>query len=143
MNKNLKYGLIFGGVALGSFLLVKIIQNLPKKGDDTGDDVTPPASTSGSGTKNTDPNLPSFSKILAASNNKDFKASVAALQKVINRKLIGIAKQGEFITEDGWYGENTYLAHVKVMPFAVKDIQYVVANPTKAGVDSFTKFLNK
>lgn len=144
MKKEYKYALIFGGAAVGAYIVVRVIQAIKEKRDGgNGDDIIVEEEVVTTGGSNAASNLPSFSKIVAASAKADFKASVLALQKAINRKLIGIAKEGEFISMDGYYGKKTYAAHLRVMPFAAKDINYMVANPTKAAVDSMTKFLNK
>jgi len=144
MKKEYKYALIFGGAAVGAYIVVRVIQAIKeKRGGDDGADIVVEEDVVSTGASKPASNLPSFSKIVAASAKADFKASVSALQRAINRKLIGIATKDEFISEDGFYGKNTYNAHLRVMPFAAKDINYMVANPTKAAVDSMTKFLNK
>jgi len=137
MNKNLKYGLIFGGVVIGSYIVVKIIQNInnaikAKKNEDEALKVVEEVAATGT---TTNVKQSKYFKIFGlAKNDASVKADVVKIQELHN-ELVKLTKQGSVITVDGWFGNDTYTA-LNIAPFAVQDriLDPLIQNPTAKGV---------
>ena len=133
MKKNVQYGLIFGGVVIGSYIVVKIVQNISdaikaKKNEDEALKVIEEVATTGT-TTNTAQSK--YAKIFAlAKNDSSVKANIEAIQKLHN-EAVELKKQGSKIVVDGWFGNNTYNALNKA-PFGFQNsrLDVVVNNPT-------------
>lgn len=144
MNKNVKYGLIFTGVVAGSYIIVKIIQNvrdaIAAKGDkDEAEKVIAEIESTGTTTNTTQSK---YAKIFAlAKNDSSVKADVERIQTLHN-DLVALKKQGSKIGVDGWFGKNTYSA-LNIAPFAVQSsiLDDLVKNPTALGVRNLKNML--
>jgi hypothetical protein len=137
MKKNVQYGLIFGGVVIGSYIVVKIVQNISnaikaKKNEDEALKVIEEVASTGT---TTNVKQLKYSKIFAlAKNDSSVKADVIKIQELHN-ELVKLTKQGSVITVDGWFGDDTYTA-LNIAPFAVQDriLDPLIQNPTAKGV---------
>ena len=137
MNKNVKYGLIFTGVVAGSYIVVKIIQNvrdaIAAKGDkDEAEKVIAELESTGT---TTNASQSPYAKLFAlAKADSSVKADVQRIQTLHN-DAVALKKQGSKIGVDGWFGKNTYSA-LNSAPFAVQSavLDSLVKNPTAAGV---------
>jgi hypothetical protein len=144
MNKNLKYGLIFGGVVVGSYIIVKIVQKISNavKGAGDGDEaekVLEEVATTGTTTNTTQSK---YAKLFSlAKNNSTAKANIEAIQKLHN-EAVALKKQGSKIAVDGWFGNNTYNALNKA-PFGIQNVRLddVVSNPTASNVKALLDWM--
>mgnify|MGYP001553932837 CR=1 FL=1 len=134
MNKNLKYGLIFTGVVAGSYLIVKIIQNLRGLGksdaQEAEDLLAGLEKTGGSTNTNQTKFIPSFK---LSKKNSNVKKLVEDIQSYQN-EAVDFAKEGKKVTVDGFFGYNTYTA-LRDEPLAIRTskMNAFVSNPTEAG----------
>lgn len=134
MNKYLKYGLIFGGTAIGAFVVVRVVKSIQNKrnGGGNGDDNTGSSnssSTQGSSTPS------KFDKIYAlAAKNKSVKADIEAIQTLQNER-VKAEKRGNSLVVDGWFGQKTYNA-LNIAPFAINSaiLDVVVDKPTATNI---------
>jgi hypothetical protein len=144
MKKNVQYGLIFGGVVIGSYIVVKIVQNISnaikaKKNEDEALKVIEEVATTGT-TTNTAQSK--YAKIFAlAKNDSSVKSDVERIQQLHN-ELVKLKKQGSAITVDGWFGKDTYGA-VTAAPFAVQTtmVDPVIQSPTAKGVQGLKNYM--
>jgi hypothetical protein len=144
MKKNVQYGLIFGGVVIGSYIVVKIVQNISdaikaKKNEDEALKVIEEVASTGT---TTNVKQLKYSKIFAlAKNDSSVKADVIKIQELHN-ELAKLAKQGSAITVDGWFGDDTYNA-ITIAPFAINDriVEPLIQNPTAKGVSDLKSLM--
>lgn len=131
MNKYLKYGLIFGGTAIGAFVVVRVVKSIQNKrnGDGNGGSSDSPETPSSTTTPTR------FDKIYAlAAKNKSVKADIEAIQTLQNER-VKAEKRGNSLVVDGWFGQKTYNA-LNIAPFAINSaiLDVVVDKPTATNI---------